>query len=415
VSAHAIAAPALTDPGPLRAPGFATLCLVLIAIGLLGIPAAYFWDHGGIERIWSSILQGLLIPTYLGACSLFYIAVHNIGGAHWLTPYRRIIEGFSAGLPIALVAVLAIGLYGGLWLYDHVYQSHPLGGAHSHYKGLFHVEGGSKSGWMNWIRVLVTTSATVALWWWFRTRLVGNSLRQDVQGGVLQKINFKTSLFYIFAFGLGITFLVWDLLLSLHLNWFSTMWGVYCFTSGMQTFLCVLILVALWLRRGPLKHHLPHHVLHDLGTWMVAWSCFCAYIGFSQFMLIYYANLDEETYWYVLRTQNGYGLQYAIEAIIRWPVVFLGLMSQSVRANPRWLATIAVIALVGNWIDWSWIIFPAFSPNEYRCPFAPGELMIGAGFLGGTLFLAHRFWQRHGVVPKKDPYLESTVHGEHLH
>lgn len=415
MSAHAPTV-ALQDPGPLQAPGLNRLGTILIGIGLLGLILAVVTDDGhGLTRIWTGLLQGMLLPLYLSIAGLFFIAVHNVGGAKWLTPYRRLIEGLTAGFPIAAIVIVLIALFGGAWLYDWVYLTHPLGsGAGHEHADLFHVHHGSKSAYMTWWRFAPTTILIVAAWWYLRNRFIKASLRQDVEGGSFRSRNLRLSVVYLFVFAFGFTLLTWDLLLALHVNWFSTMWGVYCFTSAVQTFLCVLLLVALWLRQGPLREHLPHHVLHDLGTWMVAWSCFCAYIGFDQYMLIYYANLDEETYWYVMRTQNGYGLQYVIEALIRWPLPFLGLMSQRVRANPRWLVTIASVVLLGNWLDWSWIINPAFAPDHYRSPFGV-ELLIGLGFAGGVLLLANRYWQRHGIVPKRDPDLEPTVHGEHLH
>ena len=171
---------------------------------------------------------------------------------------------------------------------------------------------------------------------------------------------------FVMFFALSFTSFTWDYLLTLQVNWFSTMWAVYCLTSMVQTFLCVLILFVLHFRKGQLKHHLGEHTIHDLGTWMVAWSCFCAYIGFSQYMLIYYANLDEETFFYVMRTQHGYGWWFIFDALLRWPLPFLALMSQKVRTNPTMLTVVAVLVLIGNWLDWSWLIMPALSPNEYR-------------------------------------------------
>lgn len=408
MSAHAATAGSLEDPGPLVAPRLRLAANVMAAVGLATFGVLLLDEDK--SRAWEAFLLGMMIPTFIGLGGLFFVAAHSVGSAVWVVPLRRLIEGLSSGLWVTWWAFLIMALVGSHWLYDWV----NLSGTEVHER-LFHIPDGSKAAFMTWPRFLVMNLAIIAAWLALRHRLVGLSLRQDTVGGSIRDSHRRLSIITLIVFALSVTLFVWDLLLSLHVNWFSTMWGVYCFTSMVQSFLCVLILFVLWLRRGPLHHHVPRHIMHDLGTWMVAWSCFCAYIGFSQYMLIYYANLDEETFYYVLRTQNGYGLHYAIEAIIRWPLPFLGLMSQRVRTDPRFLLVICSVVLIGNWLDWGWIILPAFSMNEYRSPFAWQELLVGIGFAGAFLATVLRFWARNGLVARRDPELLTAVNAEHLH
>jgi hypothetical protein len=362
----------------------------------------------GAEQAFVGLLQAMLIPTFIGLAALFYIAVHSITGAVWMQPLRRLMEGLSAGLPIGAGLFLFIALFGSGYLYDWV----ALGG--EDHRALFHVHGGSKGSFMVWWRYLVTNAAWFALWIFLQRKLVGLSLAQD-QGEDIAKAHHKWSIIYLIGFAPTFTFFVWDSLLALHINWFSTMWGVYCFASAVQVFLCVLCLLIVWMRAGPLKQHINELAVHDVGTWMVAWSCFCAYIGFSQYLLIYYANLDEETYWYVMRTQNGYGWVLIFDALLRWPLPFLGLMSQRVRTKPWALVLIASAVLVGNWLDWSWIIMPAFEINSFRSPFSIPELLMGLGAAGGLLWASIRFWQRHGLLPVGEPTLLASINAEHRH
>lgn len=403
-SAHHI--DSIQDPGPLRAPKLKATAIVLVVLGA----TMFGWLLASdTTRAWSAFLQGMLIPTYLGLGALFYTAVHSVANAKWPIPLRRLMEGLSSGLFITLVAFIVVAIFGGKYLYDWVNLS---GADHA---SLFHVSGGSKAKLMTFSRYFTMNVVIILLWLWFRYRLVKLSIDQDGTGANIRKVHRRLAIGFLPVFAIGFTFFIWDNLLSLHVNWFSTMWGVYCFTSAVQTFLCTMVLLVVWLRRGPMKQVIQEHTVHDLGTWMVGWSCFCAYIGFSQFMLIWYANLDEETFFYVHRFQHGYGLQYAIEALIRWPLVFLGLMSQSVRTKPWAMVTVAIIALTGNWMDWSWIIMPAFSPNEYRAFWSPQEVLVGAGFAGGLILLALRFWGRFGLIAKGEPRLLPTVNAEHLH
>lgn len=407
----------LPDPGPFTAPRLKLASWGLVGLGVLGFLGAFFIGHQhGPARAWSLVLQGMLIPTYLSLAALFFIAVHRIGGARWTAPLRRVMEGMTAGLPITIGAffLVALPFLGGSYLYDWINLSWNAVEGHDHDE-LFHVHHGSKGLYMTWWRALLTGTIFVVGWQLFRNKMISISLTQDRDGGSIAERQTPWAIGFLMFFAISLTFFVWDLLLALHVNWFSTMWGVYCFASAVQTFLCALLLLVLWLRRGPLKQHIGKHILHDLGTWMVGWSCFCAYIAFSQYMLIYYANLDEETYWYVMRTQHGWGVQYWAEAIIRWPLPFLALMSQSLRTNPLALAVISVLVLIGNWMDWTWIIQPAININEFSGFYALDLVLVGCGFAGGYLLLVQRFWARHGLVTRNDPDLLPAVNAEHLH
>jgi hypothetical protein len=322
-------------------------------------------------------------------------------------------ESFTSGLMITLLAFLALAFGGGAYyLYDWINLS-----GTQHHHDLFHVhsETGSKEKFMSYSRWVIMNAAIILIWLKFRSKLVGYSLDQDTHRQDIRPRYLRFAIAFLIFFALSITFFVWDMLLSLHVNWFSTMWGVYCFTSAVQTFLCVLTLFVVWLRRGPMKAAIQEHTVHDVGTWMVGWSCFCVYIGFSQYMLIWYANMDEETYFYVIRTQHGYGLAYAVEAFVRWPLCFLGLMSQSVRTKGWALSIVAIAVLIGNWMDWSWIIMPAFSQNEYRAFWSWQEVLVGAGFAGMFLLIVLRFLNRSGLVPRGEPALLPTINAEHLH
>ena len=408
MSAHAPHMTRLEDPGPFNAGGFQKIAFVCIAAGILGLLGAL--AVGGPERFFSSLLQGMLVPLYLSLGALFYMSVHTVGNAHWMQPLRRLFEGMSSGLPLAAAIAVLLCTVGAWWLYDWAY----LSGTADH-DGLFHVSYGSKALYMTHTRFIITSFIAIALWIGLRHVMIKASIEQDLNPGCIRDRMMPISIVFLMAFALGFTIFIWDFVLALQVNWFSTMWGVYCLTSMIQVFLCVTILLVLYLKQGPLKHHIGEHIIHDLGTWMVAWSCFCAYIGFSQYMLIYYANLDEETFFYVMRTQHGYGWLFIFDALLRWPLPFLGLMSQSVRTKAWALIPICSLVLVGNWIDWSWLIFPAFSPNAYRNVFFGPEILVAAGCFGGWLYLASQFWKKHGLIAKGEPRVLPAINAEHLH
>lgn len=402
-SAHPDVHPVPLGATRLRAAAAAMVLAGVITFGwLLAVDA---------PRAWASLLQGMLVPTFIAIGGLFFIAVHSVCGATWITPLRRVMEGLTAGLPLTLLAFVAIAAAGGPYLYEWM---HLAGGEHH---GLFHAHntaGVDKSAWMTPTRWMATTGLIIAIWLAFRWALVRLSLKQD-GGADIAAAHTRISTAFLLVMAITFTLFCWDMLLSLHVNFVSTMWGVYCFTSAVQTFLAVLVIMVVWLMRGPLATVIKEHTLHDLGTWTLVWSAFCAYIGFAQYLVIYYANLDEETYFFLMRMQHGYGTAYVVEVVLRFLVPFTVLMSQRTRVCRQVLPLVAALVLVGNWMDWSWIIMPAFSPNAYRPFYDLVTVLVGAGFVGGFLLLAVAFWRKHGLVPKGDPRLQSTINAEHLH
>ena len=408
-------------PEPLTAvpvpPALHATRLTAVAAALVVIGAASFVGMllaGEQRHAWASLLQGMIIPTWIGVGGLFFIAVHSVCNGGWITPLRRVMEGLTAGLPLTLAAFGLIAGLGASYLYEWV--AHPTGQAHL---ALFHAHNGvsSKASWMTWNRWVATSICIIMLWMFMRKLLVGLSLRQDQGTGAaaIARVHLRTSIVWLFVFALTFTLFTWDMLLSLHVGFASTMWGVYCFTSAVQTFLAVTVVAAVWLRSGPLARIIESHTLHDLGTWTLGWGCFCAYIAFAQYLVIYYANMDEETVFLLTRLQHGYGAAYAAEYALRFLLPFAALMSQSMRARPAALAAVSALILLGNWMDWSWIIMPAFSPNLYQPFWDLPTLAVGLGFAGALLLLALAFWRRHGLVPKGDPRLLPTINAEHLH
>lgn len=397
----------IENPGPLRAPRLVAASAGLVVLGAIAFAASLLLYSQEPSRAWGALLMGLMIPTWITAGGLFFIAVHSIGGAYWVVPLRRLMEGLTAGVWVTLIGFLAIALFG----MPHLYEWAAAGDArHS----LFHAHDGQKASWMTPTRVLATGLLAIAVWIFLRSQLVRLSLRQD-QRIAMGRSHARWSVATLILFAFTFTLFVWDMLLSLQAHFISTTWGLYCLVGAIQTFLAVLCIVMWWLSRGPLREVIRPHLARDLGTWMVAWACIWAYIAYTQYVIIYFANTNEEAYFYRMRTQHGYGACYVIEVLLRFPVPFLALLSQRVRGDIRALAAVSALVLVGSWIDLWWMVMPALSPNVFQGFWELPELLIGAGFVGATLLAAALFWRRHGLVPQGDPRLLPAINAEHLH
>jgi hypothetical protein len=408
VSDHPDYLESLENPGALYAPRLKAVAAMLVLLGMLMFGILLCFDHSQPSRVWGAVLEGLMIPTWISAGALCFIAMNSIGGARWVVPLRRVMEGLSGGFLLTLGAFVLLW-WGG---FDTIYAWASSASRHD----LFHIHEGSKSMWMTKERVLYTSVFAIGAWILLQRRLVGLSLRQDHRLDVIAAHR-RWSIVFLLIFGFTFTLFMWDTLLGLQVRFISTTWGFYCMVSALQMFLAVLCVVVTWLARGPLKHVVKPHLLHDLGTWTVAWSCIWAYIAYTQYIIIYFANTNEESYFYLMRLQHHYGQSLFLETLLRFPVPFLVLLSQRMRANPKALTWASAMVLVGCWIDLWWIIMPGLfpNPNQYSSFLHLPELLIGAGFVGAFILLALSFWKRHGVIPRGDPRLLSAINAEHLH
>lgn len=381
--------------------------LAPVAWILVGVGAAAFATSmaiGDAPRAWSALLAGLCLPLFLAVGALFFTATHSVCGARWTVPFQRVMEGLGAGLPLALVAFLALGAVGVPFVYEWA-DGNPARDA------LFRDPHGSKAMWMHDLRFLATGAIILVGYVLLSRALAARSLAaDDASRGRHVRLSVITLLLLVPTF----TLLTWDALLSLHVQFTSAIFGGYCLVSSIHVFLGVLALAVVWLGRRGLAPVVRPHLLKDVGTWLVAFSCIVAYITYVQYVIISFANMDEESHWYLIRMQHGYGRQALVEAVLRCGVPFALLMSQSLRAKPWALALAGASVLLGTWFELHWLVVPAFAPNTYRQPFGP-EFLVALGFLAGTFLLATRQWRQRGLVPHGDHRLLPAINAEHLH
>ena len=193
------------------------------------------------------------------------------------------------------------------------------------------------------------------------------------------------------------------------------MWGVYELIGAVQAFLALLAICLIWLSSFQLKGLIREHTMKDVSTWLLAWSCVWAYITFAQYVIIAFANMDEETQWYLMRMQHGYQYVFTMECILRLPVPFFLLLSQHTRTKPFYIAVAAVAILIGSLQEVLWQVIPALFPNGLPPFLALPEMLVAGGFIGAYLLLAMHFWKRHGLMARGDRDLLPAINAEHVH
>lgn len=350
-------------------------------------------------RAYAAFLIGFWFFMGLGLAGTFFTALHYLVGATWSVVVRRVAEAFSSYLPIALLLLLVVLL--GI---PHLYVwSAPTGGEGGHAADL------TKGGYLSTTLFTLRNVVFLVLWSLFSWYFIRNSLRQDrAADPKLVKSSTKASAAFILLFALTVTLAGFDLLMSLEPTWYSTIFGVYCFAGLWQSGLAALAIVVVLLRRqGALQGVISRFHYWDLGKLMFAFSVFWMYIAFSQFMLIWYANLPEEITYMIHRTFTGWGGVGIALGTLRFVIPFFVLMPRKWKENEIVLLTVGGGILLGQWIDLYWLVLPAFSPQTVVLGWT--EIGITLGFVGLFGWWILRFLSRHPVAAANDPLFESSV------
>jgi hypothetical protein len=218
----------------------------------------------------------------------------------------------------------------------------------------------------------------------------------------------------IILYGLTLTFMAFDWLMSGDPHWYSTIFGVYIFAGNTLAAFAFLTLVAITLRHGGwLRHTVRADHYQDLGRFMFAFAVFWAYIAFSQFFLIWYGNMPEETEWYVHRITGSWKAFSYFLAAGHFAVPFVLLMPRWTKRRPRFVAALAVWILLMHFLDVHWIVMPRLHAEG----FAPSwiDLVTVVGIAGVFLSLYTRRLAAHALVPVGDPRLPEALALEHLY
>jgi hypothetical protein len=350
-------------------------------------------------RAYAAFLIGFWYFMGMGLAGTFFTALHYLVGATWSVVVRRVAESFSSYLPVALLLLLVILL--GI---PHLYVwSAPVVAEGGHAADL------SKGGYLSTPFFMLRNVVFLAAWCLFAWYFIRNSIRQDQSGDPkLVRSSTKAAAAFILLFALTVTLAGFDLLMSLEPTWYSTIFGVYCFAGLWQSGLAALAIVVVLLRRqGSLSGVISRFHYWDLGKLMFAFSVFWMYIAFSQFMLIWYANLPEEIEYMIHRTFTGWGGVGIALGMLRFVIPFFALMHQKVKESEVGLMTVGGCILLGQWIDLYWLVLPAFSPRAVVLGWT--EIGITLGFVGLFGWVVLRFLSRHPVAPHNDPLFESSV------
>jgi hypothetical protein len=246
--------------------------------------------------------------------------------------------------------------------------------------------------------------------WLFLTRFYLNrSLAQDVSGDIAETLRMERwSPAAMLLFALTVTFAAVDWLMSLTPDWYSTIFGVYFFAGIAVAGIAALILSALCLQAaGRLEHVITTEHYHDLGKLLLTFTVFWGYIAFSQYLLIWYANVPEETQWYLTRQSGDWKWISLVLIGCNCLIPFCGLLPRSVKRNKFLLGFWALWLLAMHWIDLYWIVMPNLGGD--KLPFDPIDICLLVGMCGIYLSSAAVTAGNNSLVPLADPRLKESL------
>jgi hypothetical protein len=378
---------------------------ILVVVGVLLVLLAVVFGllrGDGLQYFWHAYLVSFCFYLSLSLGALFFVALQHASRAGWSVGVRRVAEVLATNtllmailfLPILVAAVLgSSALY--TWLDPGVMLEDHLLAGKSKYLNI----------WFFLARAVAFFGVWIALVWYFWRR----SLEQDESGDAnltlrMERVSYPA----LILFAVTITFAAFDWIMTLTPHWYSTIFGVYYFAGAVVGFLAAVILLLVGLQKaGRLTSSVTVEHYHELGKLLFAFTIFWGYIAFSQYLLIWYANIPEETTWYLPRQQNSWIAVSLILLFGHLLIPFVGLISRGAKRRPATLAFWAAWLLVMHWLDVHYLIMP--NVEITGLPVGPMDVLCALGlglvYAAGILVVAGN----RPLTPTRDPRLGESL------
>ncbi|GIV57607.1 MAG: membrane protein [Rhodothermaceae bacterium] len=356
------------------------------------------------HQFYFSYLVGWTFCVSVALGALFFVVIQHLTKARWSVVVRRIPEALVWAFPI--LALLSVPILIGMHDLYHWTHHELIDPESPEYDPVL----AGKAPYLNVPFFIVRLVFYFAVWTLVAYRLYTLSVRQDVTGDPeIPARQRSTSAWGLALMAVTTAFASYDLLMSLDPHWFSTIFGVYFFGGSFWAAFAFITLTAILFQKGGmLRHTITGEHYHDLGKFLFGFTVFWAYIAFSQYMLIWYGNLPEETVWYRHRLEHGWEVHSAALLIGHFIIPFWVLIAKGAKRIPALMAVMSVWALTMHWFDFHWIAMPVLHPEH--AGFHWLDFTCWLGLFGLTMGLCYYRLSRHSLVPQRDPYLQKSIH-----
>jgi len=387
---------------------------ILLGVGGLALVLGFIFlgmskDEHAQTRFWAVLLQNSTFFLLVVNASMFFICVTTLAMGGWQMAFRRVPEAISSLVPV--FSILALLVFAGI-IFGHQHHIY-------HWLDKEHVEHDpilkGKSGFLNPTFFFAWTIITVLVWSWVGAKMRKLSSQADApidqeSGKKYIWNNTVWGAVFVVFFGLTVgSTIPWLWLMSIDAHWYSTMYSWYTFVSSFVAGMSLVALYVIYLKNNDYLDFVTEEHLHDLGKFMFAFSVFWTYLWYSQFMLIWYANIPEETVYFKPRLQGAYRGLFFLNLIVNFAVPFLLLMRRGSKRNYTTVTFLAVIIILGHWIDFYQMVMPGSLGDHYSLGwFEFGILILYAGLI---MLLVGRALAKKPLMALHHPFVkESTIH-----
>ena len=384
-------------------------------------------DPEGLKEVWGALLINVMFWGGLAQAGVIWAVIWQLTDAKWARPFKRMAEACGAFLPVSFFLFILV-FFGSHILYEWATQPFTHHGV------------AVKAGWLNihffvarnlfWLILMYGVSylflmtslkpdfglarQLTAGWGGklgdFLLRGYGKHENEVVRLELLsRKLAPTLAIIYTFA---G-SFIAWDFIMTLDQEWFSTLFGVFMIIGSLQTALGVLLVVAVTCRdKLDLGEYITINRLHDLAKMTFGFTLIWTYMGFSQYLVIWYANLPEETPFLIIRSfEQPWQTLFVIIFFWLFVSVFLILLPKTACRTPWLIRIMGVYVAVGHWLAIYLLIIPSLQePGHYYIPFVLDEILITLGFFGAFFLCYFSFLGKVPIIPISDKHLCKSGH-----
>ncbi len=375
---------------------------MLVFALLVGIALCVFAWISDRPRFLQSYLTAFTfaMTTILGG--MFFVMVQYLTGSAWSVTIRRFMENIMVTIPVGLLLFIPIAL----GVPDLYQWTKP--------EVLAEPAVAAKAAYLTKDMFVLRSIIYFAVWSFFAVGIWRSSTKQDTTRSIQQMhTSSRFSAPGLLAVLLVGTLAVFDWTMSLDPRWYSTIYGIYNIGGGALSFFGIITLICLGLQRaGVMTKAITDEHYHDLGKWMFALTVFWAYIAFSQYLLIWYANIPEETIFFRERMHGTWKLMSGLLLFGRFVVPFIVLIRRGAKRSPLLLATFAIWTVLMHYVDQYWIVMPNFHHEGFSLSWTDI-----AAFIGIVSVLALAFWSRmhkRAIAPVGDLRFEQGLNFENV-
>lgn len=409
----------------------AALAVVGFGLGMWGPnPGGAFAEdeHMWHAKQWTAYINAFMFALALGLGGLGFTIIQHLVRANWSIVVRRIAEHAMFTLPFIALAGLPL-VFGpaGLAVFEWMNVEEVLHDPMLKAKAAYLNASAFKARYLFYVALWFVVCGL--LWKWSQDQ--DKAKKAEEIEALSYKMRF-TAPIALLVFAGSLTFGAFDFMMSLDPHWFSTIFGVYYFAGIMLSFHSFLVIMVFLLQRsGMLKDVVTPEHYHDLGKFMFGFTVFWTYIGFSQYFLIWYANVPEETHWFQYRAHGDWLSLSLLVVFGRFVIPFFLLLPRGVKRNPNTLIYLACWILFMEFVDMAWLTQPPFAHHAAAHAEAAGAVEVAEyfhhhititfadvgfliGFVGLFLALFGYSFTRSKLVPINDPRLEDSLNHENF-